>query len=95
MARILIIDDNAPNRRTMPAEVIITAILLPEQEGFETMRELRRDFPATGIIALSGGGQTGCDTLLAIAERLGIQHVLQKPFGLHDRLDAVQQLLQR
>lgn len=122
MARILIIDDNAPTRdilrqaleragyevveasdgrvgiehqRTLPAEVIITDILMPEQEGFETIRELRRDFPTTGIIAMSGGGQIGCDTLLAIAERLGAQRVLEKPFGLRDMLDAVHQLLQR
>ena len=79
----------------MPAEVIITDIVMPDQEGFETMHELRRDFPTTGIIAMSGGGQRGCDTLLAIAERLGAQHVLQKPFGPREMLDAVQQLLQR
>jgi CheY-like chemotaxis protein len=82
-------------QRTMPAEVIITDILMPDQEGFETIRELRRDFPTTGIIAMSGGGQIGCDALLAIAERLGAQRVLQKPFGLQDMLDAVHQLLQR
>ena len=82
------------HQRAMPAEVIITDILMPEQEGFETIRELRRDFPTAGIIAMSGGGQIGCDTLLTIAERLGAQRVLQKPFGLRDMLDAVQQLLQ-
>jgi DNA-binding response OmpR family regulator len=118
MARILVIDDNAPTRdilrqaleraghevveasdgrggiecqRAMPAEVIITDILMSDQEGFETIRKLRRDFPTTGIIA----SQRGCDTLLAIAERLGAQHVLQKPFGLRERLDAARQLLQR
>ena len=47
----------------MPAEVIITDILMPEQEGLKTICELRRDFPTTGIIAMSGGGQIGCDTL--------------------------------
>ena len=77
------------HQRTIPAEVIITDILMPEQEGFETIRELRRDFPTTGIIAMSGGGQIGCDTLLAIAERLGAQRVLQKSFGLREMLDAV------
>jgi DNA-binding NtrC family response regulator len=82
-------------QRTLPAEVIITDILMPEQEGFKTIRELQRDFPTTGIIAMSGGGQIGCDTLLAVAERLGAQRVLQKPFGLRDMLDAVHQLLQR
>ena len=81
------------HQRTMPAEVIITDILTPEQEGLKTIRELRRDFPTTGIIAMSGGGQIGCDTLLAVAERLGAQRVLQKPFGLRDMLDAIHQLL--
>jgi DNA-binding response OmpR family regulator len=75
--------------------VIITDILMPEQEGFETIRELRRDFPTTGIIAMSGGGQIGSDNLLVIAERLGAQRALQKPFGLQELLDAVHELLQR
>jgi DNA-binding NtrC family response regulator len=83
------------HQRTRPAEVIITDILMPGQEGFETIRELRRDFPTTGLIAMSGGGQIGCATLLAIAERLGAQCVLQKPFSLRDMLDAVHHLLQR
>ena len=81
------------HQRTMPAEVIITDILMPEQEGLKTICELRRDFPTTGIIAMSRGGQIGCDTLLAVAERLGAQRVLQKPFGLRDMLDAIHQLL--
>ena len=81
------------HQRTMPAEVIITDILTPEQEGLKTICELRRDFPTTGIIAMSRGGQIGCDTLLTVAERLGAQRVLQKPFGLRDMLDAIHQLL--
>jgi len=121
MARVLIIDDNAPTRhmlrqaleragyevvdapdgragialqRTMPADVIITDILMPEQEGLETIRELRRDFPTTKIIAISGGGQIGTYNFLTIAERLGARRALQKPFGLQEILDAVEEMLQ-
>jgi len=121
IARILIIDDDAPMRRmlrqalervgyevlegpngrvgmqlqrTTPAEVIITDIFMPEQEGLETIRELQRDFPTTKIIAMSGGGQIGNFNFLTIAERLGAQRVLQKPFGLREMLDTVQELLQ-
>lgn len=121
MARILIIDDNAPTRqmlrqaleragyevveapdgragirlqRTTPAEVIITDILMPEQEGLETIRELRRDFPTVKIIAISGGGQTGNFNFLTVAERLGAQRTLQKPFGLREMLDTVRDMLQ-
>ena len=82
------------HQRAMPAAVIITDILMPEQEGLETIRELRRDFPTTSIIAISGGGQIGPDNVLALAERLGAQRALQKPFGLHEMLDAVHTLLQ-
>ena len=81
-------------QRTTPAEVIITDIFMPEQEGLETIRELRRDFPTTKIIAMSGGGQIGNFNFLTIAERLGAQRVLQKPFGLREMLDTVHELLQ-
>ena len=120
IARILIIDDDAPMRhmlrqalervgyevlespngrvgmqlqRTTAADIIITDIFMPEHEGLETIRELRRDFPTTKIIAMSGGGQLGNFNFLAIAERLGAQRVLQKPFGLREMLEAVQELL--
>ena len=77
------------------ADVIITDILMPEQEGLETIRELRRDFPTTKIIAISGGGQLGNYNFLTIAEHLGARRVLQKPFGLREMLDAVEEILQK
>ena len=45
-------------------------------------------------MAMSGGGQIGNVNFLTIAERLGAQRVLQKPFGLREMLDTVQELLQ-
>jgi hypothetical protein len=33
---------------------VITNILMPEQEGLETIRILQREFPAVKIIAISG-----------------------------------------
>jgi len=45
---------------------------MPEQEGIETIMELRRDFPNAKIIAVSGGGKsmTGTDCL-SLAKALG------------------------
>jgi len=34
-------------------------IFMPEQEGLETIQELRRQSPRPRIIAMSGGGQLG------------------------------------
>ena len=81
-------------QRTAPAEVILIDIFMPAQEGLETIRELRRAFPATKIIAMSREGQIGSFNFLTMAERLGAQRTLQKPFGLQEMLDAVQELLQ-
>src|SRR5437763_15450494 len=42
--------------RERPAELVITDIFMPEQEGLETIQELRRQSPRPKIIAMSGGG---------------------------------------
>ena len=80
--------------RTVKADLIITDILMPDKEGLETIMELRRDFPDVKIIAMSGGGLTGNLNFLDIAERLGAQRTLQKPFHLQEVLQLVQELLE-
>src|SRR5262245_28480932 len=56
-----------------PKDVIILDILMPEQEGLETIRTLRRVAPAVKIIAISGGEQTGGMDFLRVAAALGAQ----------------------
>jgi len=80
--------------RAAPTDLVITDILMPEKEGLETIMDLRREFPTVKIIAVSGGGRTGGLNFLDIAERLGAQRTLQKPFGLREMLAAVHELLQ-
>jgi DNA-binding response OmpR family regulator len=80
--------------RDRPTDLIITDILMPEKEGLETIIDIRREFPAVKIIAISGGGRTGNLNFLEVAKRLGAQHTLQKPFELQEMLGAVRDLLQ-
>jgi CheY-like chemotaxis protein len=67
---------------------------MPEKEGLETIIDLRREFPAVKIIAISGGGRTGNLNFLEVAKRLGAQRTLQKPFELQEMIAAVHELLQ-
>lgn len=78
-----------------PADVVITDILMPEKEGIETILELRRSHPEVKIIAMSGGGEAGNANFLDMAEKLGANRILNKPFTRSDVLNAVEGLLTR
>ncbi len=79
--------------REEPTDLIITDLLMPDQDGVETISELKRDFPDAKIIAISGGGQTGKRNYLYIAQRLGAHRTLNKPFSRDELLMAIQELI--
>jgi PAS domain S-box-containing protein len=57
-------------------DLVVTDLVMPDMEGVETIREIRRRLPGTKIIAMSGafGGQ-----FLKTAELLGADATLAKP----------------
>lgn len=91
--------DGVRKFRAEAPDLIITDIIMPEQEGIQTIREIRATETGAeiGIIAISGGGATGGDgsLYLAIAEELGADAVLQKPFRLAELVSIVDKLLKR
>jgi CheY-like chemotaxis protein len=74
-------------------DLVITDLLMPEQEGLETIQQLRTIQPIPKIIAMSGGGQTGQLDFLHVATVFGADRTLQKPMRARDLLTAVQSLL--
>jgi len=74
-------------------DLVITDIVMPDKEGLETIGDLRRRFPGIKIIAISGGGRIGPKNYLQLAEKLGAQKTLEKPFTKKDILLAVQEVL--
>ena len=77
-----------------PADLLITDILMPEQEGLETIMEFRRDVPDLKIIAISGGGSAGSLDYLRTAKLFGADRILAKPFASEEMLEAVGELLE-
>jgi two-component system response regulator (stage 0 sporulation protein F) len=73
-------------------ELVIVDIFMPEQEGIETIRKLRKQSPEISIIATSGGGAYGLNLLDGL-ELLGADRTLSKPFRKDELLGAVEQLL--
>jgi len=79
--------------RKYPADLIISDILMPEQEGLETILQFRREFPKAVIIAISGGGTYGNLNFLETAKQFGAAGTLAKPFFRHELLEVVNKLL--
>ena len=76
-----------------PADLIITDLIMPEQEGLETIRILKQGYPAVKIIAISGGGRIGPEAYLPAAMELGADRVFSKPFDIKELVTTVQKLL--
>ncbi|MGC1955137.1 MAG: response regulator [Gammaproteobacteria bacterium] len=76
-----------------PFDLVITDILMPEKEGLEMIRELRRTHPKIRIIAISGGGRLVGTDMLQCARWLGAHQTLEKPFHPHILVNTVRALL--
>ena len=55
-------------QRERPARFLITDIFMPEADGFELIHHVRREFPQTKIIVISGGGRRVKQDYVASAE---------------------------
>ena len=79
--------------KTQPVDLVITDIFMPEKEGLETIDEIRHAFPKLKIIAISGGGRIEPQDYLEIAQQLGADRTLLKPFDIKLLVDTVDELL--
>lgn len=75
--------------RSKPADLVIMDILMPDQDGLESIMTLRREFPTSRVIAITGGSDMiGILNFLDVAKMLGARRTLQKPFEMKTLLDA-------
>lgn len=78
--------------RAQRLDLVITDVVMPEQDGLEVMMVMKREFPATPLIAISGAVQNA-PLYLGFASKLGATHVLAKPFTLPDLFTMVETAL--
>ena len=77
--------------RSETFNLMVVDLVMPRQEGIETIRRLRQGDPNLKILAISGIGNT---TMLKIAKQMGANHTLEKPLELNTFVTAVDNLLQ-
>ena len=71
-------------------DLVLTDLVMPDQEGIETIRQLHRDFPSMRIIAMSGALDS---VYLKTAEFLGAHVTLRKPIDCQNLLRVIRDLL--
>ena len=81
-------------QREQAADVLITDIFMPGQEGFETVTQCKAEFPRTRIIVMSAGIIPGMShDFLEAAKLLGVAATMRKPFTADQLVDTVRGVL--
>lgn len=75
-----------------PPDMIILDVMLPGKSGFDILRDLRSDdrTKALPVMMLTARGQTKDR---ALADRLGVDHFMTKPFSNNAVRDQVRALI--
>lgn len=74
-------------------DLIITDLIMPEKEGLETIRELKKTNPTIEIIAISGGGLNDPKMYLNMALKFGAVRSFEKPVDNELLLSAIKEIL--
>jgi len=74
-------------------DVVITDIIMPEEDGLGVIRKLKEIKPRLKIIAMSGGGKASPRHYLDLAKMLGADVTITKPFQMSDLILTVEKLI--
>ncbi len=74
-------------------DLVVTDLIMPEEDGLKVIMKLRELKPQLKIIAISGGGKAGPGSYLKLAKALGADAVFSKPFSINDLVSKIESLL--
>ena len=87
-------DGHAAERhlRSRSFDLIITDVLMPNEDGLQMIMNLRAANDGTPIIAMTGTHMY-TELYLKTAKALGARRVLAKPFGMRELIDTTREVL--
>jgi DNA-binding response OmpR family regulator len=74
-------------------DLVITDIIMPDEDGLKVIMQLKELKPGLKIIAISGGGKAGPGNYLNLARALGADEIFPKPFSLTNLLSRIDVIL--
>lgn len=81
-------ESNADSEPTVP-QLAIVSVETPKAENALLVHGVRRTYPGTPIIALSGWARSGLSSNGGAARALGVERLIAKPLLRHELLMAV------
>ena len=79
-------------QRSSPADIVVTDVFMPEQDGIETLWKFREEYPQVPIVVMSGGGAARGTDYLSVARQLGASRTLTKPLDPQELINVVRQI---
>jgi CheY-like chemotaxis protein len=75
-------------------DLVITDLIMPEEDGLKVIMKLREIKPSIKVIAISGGGKAGPASYLNLAKALGADAIYSKPFSVNEMIEKIEDLLE-
>jgi DNA-binding response OmpR family regulator len=79
--------------KPLVTDLVITDLIMPEEDGLKVIMQLKEIKPSLKIIAISGGGKAGPASYLSLAKALGADVIYSKPFSVNEMIIKIEELL--
>jgi CheY-like chemotaxis protein len=76
-----------------PVDLVVTDVVMPDMEGLELVRQIRKRPHRPRIIVVSGGGRALAGSYLEMARDFGADGTLSKPLVMAELLALIDQLM--
>jgi CheY-like chemotaxis protein len=80
--------------KPLVTDIVVTDLIMPEEDGLKVVIKLRELKPSIKIIAISGGGKVGPGSYLNLAKALGADAIYSKPFSINELIAKIEQLVE-
>jgi len=81
--------------KAWPADMVVLDVFLPEKDGFETLLEIRRDYPKLKVLVISGKEHLIYGKSIKFAEKLGANGTLVKPFTTRELEGCIKEIMSK
>jgi DNA-binding response OmpR family regulator len=96
--KVLLAEDGAAaidHLEQVPVDIVFLDVIMPGQDGLETLLQIRGIAPSLPVYVMSGGGTRGKHDFLTEAETFGATGTIVKPVRAAEVIKIIEALPQR